>query len=207
MRKMTMCLLAAAVAVLSSCGGSGSKPAGASGDEAEVVVGNAVDLGLSVKWADHNVGAASPEEHGGYYKWADIKGDLISSNDDASSDSITGKIGMDVAATKWGGKWRMPTAKEMEELCDSKKCLWTWTIVNNIAGYKVTGPNGNSIFLPAAGCKQGETTEKGFGKEGYYRGSTCTAKGNSEIMYFKMGVNYKSYHAKGVSMSVRPVQD
>lgn len=200
-----MCLLAAAVAVMSSCGGSGSKSADASSD-AVVVVGNAVDLGLSVKWADHNVGAASPEEHGGYYKWADIKGDLTSSSADASADSITGKIGMDVAATKWGGKWRMPTAREVEELC-SKKCLWTWTTINSVAGYKVTGPNGNSIFLPAAGCKQGETTEKGFGKEGYYRASTCTAKGNSEIMYFKSGVNYKSYFAMNVAMSVRPVQD
>ncbi|MBQ1677001.1 MAG: hypothetical protein IJT89_08465 [Bacteroidaceae bacterium] len=206
MRKITMCLLAAAVAVMSSCGGSGSKSADASGNEAEVVVGNAVDLGLSVKWADHNVGAASPEEHGGYFMWSDIKGDKDVSGLNTSSDSITGKIGKDVAATRWGGKWRMPTAREVEELC-SKKCLWTWTTINSVAGYKVTGPNGNSIFLPAAGCKQGETTEKGFGKEGYYRASTCTAKGNSEIMYFKSGVNYKSYFAMNVAMSVRPVQD
>ena len=115
-----MCLLAAAVAVMSSCGGSGSKPAGASGNEAEVVVGNAVDLGLSVKWADHNVGAASPEEHGGYFMWSDIKGDKDASGLNTSSDSITGKIGKDVAATRWGGKWRMPTAREVEELCSKK---------------------------------------------------------------------------------------
>lgn len=138
--------------------------------------------------------------------WSDIKGDKDVSGLNTSSDSITGKIGKDVAATRWGGKWRMPTAREVEELC-SKKCLWTWTTINSVAGYKVTGPNGNSIFLPAAGCKQGETTEKGFGKEGYYRASTCTAKGNSEIMYFKSGVNYKSYFAMNVAMSVRPVQD
>lgn len=52
----------------------------------------------------------------------------------------------DVAYVKWGNRWRMPTRKEMEELCE--KCTWTWTQRNGYNGYKVTGPNGRSIFLP-----------------------------------------------------------
>ena len=43
----------------------------------------------------------------------------------------------------------MPTLDEQEELLS--KCTWTWTTQNGVNGYKVTGPNGNSIFLPATG--------------------------------------------------------
>ena len=55
----------------------------------------------------------------------------------------------DAAAVNLGGKWRMPTETEVTELVNM--CTWEWTSVNGVNGCKVTGPNGNSIFLPASG--------------------------------------------------------
>ena len=54
----------------------------------------------------------------------------------------------DVATANWGGSWRMPTLAEMKELINN--CTWEWTTQNGVYGRKVTGPNGNSIFLPLA---------------------------------------------------------
>ena len=131
----------------------------------------AVDLGLSVKWASCNVGANSPEDYGGYYRWGEIKEYNINSGEykyfqpielgDGTSyyspecwhnivSNISG-TSYDVAHVKWGRGWRMPTKDEVNELCEI--CSWQWTTINGINGYKVTGPNGNFIFLPAAGFK------------------------------------------------------
>lgn len=139
-----------------------------------------VDLGLSVKWATCNVGATKPEEYGDYYAWGEIEtktgyswanykyrstGD---SPDDIkfkkySTDRIYGindcksvlESDDDVARVKWGGKWRMPTESERDELYH--KCKWIWTTVNGVSGYVVTsklpGFTDRSIFLPAAGFK------------------------------------------------------
>lgn len=125
-----------------------------------VTPGQLVDLGLSVKWAGWNVGATSPEEYGGYYAWGELE-----EKDDYSQNSylywdkekkecqfIGNNIcatQYDVARAKWGGSWRMPTLAECQELIDN--CKWEWITYNGVNGQKVNGPNGNSIFLPAAG--------------------------------------------------------
>lgn len=83
----------------------------------------AVDLGLSVFWADRNVGADAPEGFGDYLPFG--------------------------TRVPWGGTWRTPTRSELEELLN--KCSWEFTTSSGVAGYKVTGPNGNSIFLPLGG--------------------------------------------------------
>ena len=64
-------------------------------------------------------------------------------------DKVTLELEDDAAYENWGGKWRMPTIEEFEELRD--KCTWEWALMNSNYGYKITGPNGNYIFLPAAG--------------------------------------------------------
>lgn len=56
---------------------------------------------------------------------------------------------------KWGTNWHTPTRGQMEELID--KCTWEWTQVTGTHGYRVTGPSGNSIFLPAGGYREGES--------------------------------------------------
>lgn len=135
-----------------------------------------VDLGLSVKWATMNVGALKPEGYGHYFAWGEIYSKTEYSwakykwcNDisskmtkySTSTDYWDSSLGTspdrkntidpedDVAHVKWGGSWRMPTQKEQEELVS--ECTWTLTSQNGVKGRKVTGPNGNFIFLPAAG--------------------------------------------------------
>ena len=135
-----------------------------------------VDLGLpsGLKWAACNVGASSPEEYGGYYAWGETEEkesyyeeDYLYYNygiyTDIGSD-ISGTQ-YDVAHVKWGGDWRMPTMVEQEELRNN--CFWEWTTVNGVNGYNVIGPNGNSIFLPAAGCRYG-TYVYNICSSGYY---------------------------------------
>ena len=143
-------------------------------EKAEINGHEYVDLGLpsGIKWATCNVGATKPEEYGGYYAWGETE---EKSNYDWSTYKwcngsyttmtkycIDGDYGTvdnksfldpedDVAHVKWGDSWRMPTWAELSELRNN--CTWTWTSQNGVKGYKVTGPNGNSIFLPAAGYR------------------------------------------------------
>lgn len=125
-----------------------------------------VDLGLpsGTLWATCNVGASKPEEAGLYYAWGELepkskythsnsnyykksKKWLVDNSIINSSGNLTPKY--DVATVKLGSSWRMPTVAETQEL--DEKCKWTWVSNNEINGFKLTGPNGNSIFLPATG--------------------------------------------------------
>ena len=202
--------------------------------------GTAVDLGLSVKWADHNIGATAPEGYGNYYGWGDPTGivqtkavsdyavgekpaledlfELAKGDKDAEAkrdttvietyeptdfdksvvedgqivytkdgkvvvgeetitylysgsnlpvfaQSIVGDKNYDAAAANWGGSWRMPTSGEIAELVAD--CDWEATTQNGVKGFKVTGPNGNSIFLPFAGYRLGSEIV-GAGQSGFY---------------------------------------
>lgn len=136
----------------------------------EITPGQEVELGLSVKWAGWNVGASEPEGYGGYYAWGEIEEKdayyentyLYYSESDSSGEGEWIDIGENISATeydvarqKWGDSWRMPTSEEIREL--RTECTWTWVRYKGVNGYKVTGPNGNSIFLPAAGGIVGES--------------------------------------------------
>lgn len=77
----------------------------------------------------------------------------------------------DVAHVKWGGEWRLPNSAELGELCS--KCTWTWESRNGVNGYKVTGTNGNSIFLPAAGHRNDSSLDLA-GSDGYYWSSSLS---------------------------------
>lgn len=204
----------------------------------------AVDLGLpsGTKWASCNIGANSPEEYGDYYAWGETETKSVYSwdnyqfftdkngngkpwtiiNGNAKIDSgelmdfgydISGTK-YDVAHVKWGGDWRMPTKEQCQELVD--KCKWTWlTTKNHQKGYKVTGPNGNSIFLPAAGFRDEEMNVKRASFRGGYWSSTrdkdvCQ---NSYLLRFKecdaYGLNPDLFDVFANSLrygrSVRPV--
>ena len=133
-----------------------------------------VDLGLSVKWATCNVGATTPEGYGDYFAWGETstKTKYTEDNSKTSGSSmgdISGNSSYDAARANWGGLWRIPTEAEMQELND--RCNWTWTTHNGVKGYKVTGPNGNSIFLPAAGYRRMSRIHSA-GSLGYYWSST-----------------------------------
>ena len=178
----------------------------------EYISGEAVDLGLSVKWASWNVGAGSPEEYGGYYAW----GETNTKNDYSYEayqyldkenaglmnigNNICGTI-YDVARAKWGDDWRMPTFDECMELLN--QCHWEWTTYNGVQGQKVTGPNGNSIFLPAAGnCNaQGKFNQ---GKYGCYWFGTLSENHPYSLMFNNVR-SYWDYNACYTGLSVRPV--
>ena len=169
-----------------------------------------VDLGLSVKWATCNVGASKPEDYGNYYAWGETttKSSYTESNSKTygkKMSDIAGNAQYDAARANWGGNWRMPTKAEMQELID--KCNWTWTTQNGVKGYKVTGPNGNSIFLPAAGYRYGSSLYHA-GSSGYYWRSTPDGSDSCSAYYLYFDsdnhlMNYLGYRDNG--RSVRPV--
>lgn len=116
-----------------------------------------VDLGLSVKWADYNIGANTAEETGYFFSWGEIMQKNLyeySVLDKVNIHDISRNLKYDAATAIWGGNWRLPTKREVEELIN--QCKWFWCTINGIAGVNITGPNGNNIFLPLAGFKKGE---------------------------------------------------
>ncbi len=132
-----------------------------------------VDLGLpsGLKWATCNVGANSPSEYGDYFAWGETqpKSEYAEYNNDSFGKEIgdiSGNSRYDAARANWGGEWRMPTDADFREL--TEKCVWTWTVQDGKKGYKVTGPNGNSIFIPATGCRNGSSTYYAGTNGGYW---------------------------------------
>lgn len=173
-------------------------------------VAEEVDLGLSVKWASHNIGATAPEEYGRLIGWGDTTGKKISTdwNDYPSPmppENICGTE-YDIAHVKWGGKWRLPSKNEFKELAE--KCESEFTKYNGVYGMKFTGPNGNSIFLPAAGFRY-YTTLYGVGKNGYYvSGTIGDSILNSCSLYFSsQRLDWSDYGNRFDGLSVRPVAD
>lgn len=170
-----------------------------------------VDLGLSVRWATCNVGASSPSDYGNYYAWGETK--TKSSYTEGNSKTynvvmpdISGEPKYDAATANWGEGWRMPTKEEFEELLD--KCNWQWSSQGGRNGYKVTGPNGNSIFLPAAGWRYGSSL---YGAGGYGNYWSSTPFGSITLyacyLYFSSGYHFVDWIYRNYGRSVRPVSD
>lgn len=169
-----------------------------------------VDLGLSVKWATCNIGANAPEEHGDYFAWGEIEpkedyewwaykwckgreNNLTKYCNDPSYGTVDNKqvldLEDDVAHALWGDNWRMPTKSEFEELYT--KCNWTWITVNGVKGLKVTGENGNSIFLPTTGFYYSDNQFDAT-SYGCYWSSTLNTKltVGASSLYFNSGMVY-----------------
>lgn len=171
-----------------------------------------VDLGLSVKWATFNVGATSPTDLGGLYGWGDVTGTNHSENNDEYPSanppaSICGTE-YDIATKMWGSEWRMPSQAEMVELAE--KCTWEWTTVDGVNGMTVTGTNGNSIFLPAAATRTGDTVSGMVGKRGNYWSGTLWVSDNkfASYLYFyddASRVQPERSNRRYIGMSIRPV--
>ena len=189
-------------------------------------------------WAEMNIGAEEPEEYGYYFLWGDTVGykrendkwvasDGSSSNFSFDSNStptynkpidtlksegwITADNVLapahDVAHVHWGGNWRMPTKQELADL--NSKCEWTWTTMNGVIGYVVSGKgdySSASIFLPCAGYGFG-TSLRNAGSGGYYWSSVPNS-GSTYAWYLRFD---SSGHGTGSGSryfghSVRPVQ-
>ena len=184
-----------------------------------------VDLALSVKWATKNVGASSPSDYGDYFAWGetqtkstytwsncfdclDNEGKSWGTYKIGGKTSISPTSGRDTARENWGGTWRMPTIAEFEELCN--KCDWTWTSKGGHNGYLVTSKtNGNSIFLPAAGFRDG-TDRFDVGEYGSFWSSTLSSSNSSYAcgLYFDSSYRNTSYgNERSFGQSVRPVTE
>ena len=206
-----------------------------------VVDMKAVDLGLPVKWATCNVGASKPEEYGDYFAWGEV--DTKERYDwesykwgGTSSSTLTkycpkdkysywafegspdGKTVLepedDAAHVMLGGKWRMPTMKDWSEI--KNNCTFTWTTQNDVDGILATGKNGNSIFLPAAGYREGDQLIISFdGGEaiGAYWDATLDTYDSPDCAYSMYLVHYGSSGLAGRStdrsrgLTIRPVTE
>ena len=175
-----------------------------------------IDLGIEgVKWSCCNIGASAPWEYGSYYAWGETE--EKSKYDwstyvycDGSYDTCHG-IGTDISGTlydaataKWGAPWRMPTLAECKALRD---CSFDWTTLNDVSGCKFTGSNGNSIFLPAAGCFWGGDPSYA-GDWGLYWSSTLDNSISYDASYLDINSNNVYWHVNGrdYGQSVRPVR-
>lgn len=189
--------------------------------ESDNVIPEAIDLGLSVKWASFNVGASEPGEYGGLYGWGDSSGEKKSTdyNDYPYYDAPFSICGTkyDIAREILGDGWRLPTTEEQEELCE--KCTFKQTQIKlstgrYVSGHLVTGPNGNSIFLPYSGHRVGSNIyDKGVVGH-YWSGSQnhshFHADNRSNAMYLSFGNGGRSWYnwtSRYYGMSIRPVKD
>lgn len=163
-----------------------------------------VDLGLSTKWAKYNVGATKATELGGLFGFGDMTGFQTSINleDYASADIY--KTDRDVANKVYGSWVTMPTIDEFEELF--AECKKEWVEEDGVAGYKFTGPNGNSIFLPAAGSRT-QGTVSGEGLNGYYLSGSINATDNKFAMAYSFDQNTSRRTTTPVyqALAIRPV--
>ncbi len=170
-----------------------------------------VDLGLpsGLKWATCNIGANKPEEYGDYFAW----GEVVSKKKYAL---LNYKVSLgfrmkeisgtqhDAARYNWGGSWRLPTKLEFQELIN--KCTINRANQSGKDGYKITGPNGNYIFLPAAGYYDG-TLLTNSGEGGYFLSSSPKNTLNAYTFgfYLRSACCDVSGSCREMGYSVRPV--
>ena len=186
---------------------------GGSSDPGEEVV----DLGLpsGLKWRGWNVGASKPEEYGDLFAWGETspKASYTNSNykyrsSDIYGDGI-GKKGItliaedDAATVNVGSGWRTPKISEWREL--EEKCMWKWTTRGGVNGMQVTGPNGKSIFLPAAGYCGSSMTYRG--SWGSYWSSTYGNDDWAQAFEFRNEETTLALIDRVIGRSVRPVKD
>lgn len=185
-----------------------------------------VDLGLPSgrRWATCNIGSKTPSGYGDYFSWAETKSKAtyteanysgcidiyIDGLGDIKSDTIRGQHRIidnprfDAARKNWGENWELPTAQDFAEL--NKECSWKLKSIDGHKGYLVTGPNGNSIFLPMAGLKENQYKSQ-VGTCGFYwTGDSWDARDRSTMIDFHESSHNGSiwcYRYKG--LSIRPV--
>ncbi len=163
-----------------------------------------VDLGLSTKWAKCNLGAASETELGGLYGFGDVTGlNWSTQAADYPADGDIYKSANDIVAMTYG-KCTLPTQAQFEELY--AKCEHKWVTKDGVAGMEFTGPNGNSIFLPAAGSRTGAKIS-GEGEQAAYMTGSISPSSSDFYLSYTLGEAYGAEAAtpKFVGLSVRPV--
>ena len=177
-----------------------------------------LDLGLpsGTKWACCNVGADKPEAYGGYYAWGETEekefyGWSTYIHCDGSEETCH-DLGSDIAGTQydvahvlWGDSWVMPSDEQYEEL--NYYCSFIWTTKNGVNGALLTGPNGGTIFFPAAGFHWFEALHDADNQCSFWS-STKAMKSYSFCacgMDFIQGGKGRMEAPRNIGHSVRPV--
>lgn len=168
-----------------------------------------VDLGLSVYWADYNVGSTESTEVGGCYGWGDATGTYYTKDEtmypSANPPSDISGTEYDIASNKWGNGWRIPTKKEMKELIDNCDITWQnwcncWEFTSKI--------NGNSIKLPYASVRNGKSTF--YNECGYWTSTLDRAYMGAYALYaLKSGgdIDNINHFKRSYGLQIRPVKD
>ena len=194
-----------------------------------------VDLGLpsGTLWATCNIGATTPEDYGDYFAWGETTGYFGGKTDfswstykycNGSSTTMTKycnksscgtvdnktelELADDAAYVNWGSNWRMPSREQFRELINSSYTTTEWTTQNGVYGRKITSiSNGNSIFLPAAGYRNG-TSLSYAGSGGLYWSRTLSTDYPyyARYLYFGSDGVYTSNYYRFLGQSVRPVR-
>lgn len=176
-----------------------------------------VDLGLSsgTLWAATNIGANAPQEYGLYFSWGNTvehaqgsgynfdSTTYSSTSGSRLSTSIVAGSSNDAARVNMGSCWQMPTKTQYEELMNS--CTWTWTTMSGVNGYKVSGTNGNSIFLPASGYYYG-TSLYDSGSIGYYWSTEYHSSSDAYYQYFSSSSKSMYHSNRFCGQSIRAVR-
>ena len=176
---------------------------------------SAVDLALPshTLWASCNLGAVYPDESGDFFAWGEastktsftqqnykhyIAGHYVSLGTNISAGRNDG------ATEALGSQWALPTAAQLQELVDN--CTWTWSRYNGTKGYTVTGTNGNSIFLPAAGNMLNGATHDNTGTCGFYwSANPATTASKAQFLGFKNGERKLQENMRDLGFCIRPV--
>ena len=199
-------------------------------EASSISIPEAVDLGLSVKWASFNLGANKPEEYGNYYAWGETEPKVdyswstykwskngtynsltkYCSNAQYGSNGFTdGKKKLDIeddaARVNLGDSWRMPTTVEVKELLESSITTISWTTVNGVKGMRITSKTtNNSILLPAAGNCKGESFVS-QGNTGFYVSSVLPADDIHAWLYLLASTSVTVSTDRCYGFTIRPV--
>ena len=189
-----------------------------------------VDLGLpsGTLWATRNIGADTPLDHGDYFAWGETapkdsynwntykwSGDnyrtITKYCVDGALGTVDGKTVLeledDAAYVNLGASWRIPSAEQFKELVN--QCPHVWTTLRGVKGYLFTGPNGNTMFLPAVGYRTNSSLNNIVAGEGEYwtRDLDWSYSGNAFYLYFTQidgaYCNYNCFRCYG--FPIRPV--
>ena len=167
-----------------------------------------IDLGLpsGTLWADRNIGAEAPEDYGDHFRWGETTPFTENSDDYEYRD-----LGENIAGTEYdaatsilGKGYKMPTHEQQKELIDC--CTWEWSTVYGFKGMKVTGPNGNSIFLPAAGYRHYHSRSLDYvGLKGCYWSATPVFTDDGHYLEFDSDNRSCYGNSRSHGFTVRPV--
>ena len=214
MKRLLYLSLAALMVLAVSCKKDGPKIK--YGVDGVTSLPEAIDLGLSVKWASFNLGASKPEEYGDYYAWGELerKSDYFESTYTFNDNPDVLPLSADVANKKLGDGWRMPTKEDFNELINLKNnpdYKWEQDVFENgLYGLRITRiPTGASLFFPAAGMMGGAGYRDG-GEKGNYWSSSIDVGGTARLLFFYEHNIYSTQcsvarESRFAGCSIRPV--